>query len=33
MVGKEQLCEVLDRSHGVSEYILDRVEDWMDSPI
>jgi hypothetical protein len=33
MVGKEQLCEVLDRSHGVSEYILDRVEEWMDSPI
>ena len=33
MVGKEQLCEVLDRSHDVSEYILDRVEEWMDSPI
>jgi hypothetical protein len=33
MIGREQLCEVLDRSHDVSEYLLERVEDWMDSPI
>lgn len=31
MVGREQLCEVLDRSHDVSEYLLDRVEGWLDS--
>jgi hypothetical protein len=24
---------VLDRSRDISEYLLDRVEDWMDSPI
>lgn len=33
MVGREQLCEVLDRSRDVSEYLLDRVNDWLDSPI
>jgi hypothetical protein len=33
MIGREQLCEVLDRSRDISEYLLDRVEDWMDSPI
>lgn len=33
LMGREQLCEVLDRSHEVSEYLLDRVSEWLDSPI
>lgn len=32
MVGREQLCEVLDRARDVSEYLLDRVDEWLDSP-
>ncbi|REK22520.1 MAG: hypothetical protein DWQ40_03110 [Actinobacteria bacterium] len=32
-LGREQLCDVLDRSHDVSEYLLDRVEGWLDSPL
>ena len=30
--GREQLCEVLDRSREVSEYLLERVEEWIDAP-
>jgi hypothetical protein len=30
LMGREQLCEVLDRSHEVSEYLLDRVSGWME---
>lgn len=30
MMGREQLCEVLDRSREVSDYLLDRVEDWIE---
>lgn len=33
MIGREQLCEVLDRSRDVSEYLLDRVDEWLDSPL
>lgn len=33
MVGKEQLCEILDRSLDISEYLLDRVDGWLDSPL
>jgi hypothetical protein len=29
LAGREQLCEVLDRSHEVSEYLLDRIDDWI----
>ena len=32
LMGRDQLCEVLDRSHEVSEYLLDRVGGWMDLP-
>lgn len=32
LMGREQLCDVLDRSHEVSEYLLDRVEGWMELP-
>jgi hypothetical protein len=32
LMGREQLCDVLDRSHDVSEYLLDRVEGWMELP-
>jgi hypothetical protein len=32
LMGRDQLCEVLDRSHDVSEYLLDRVGDWMELP-
>jgi hypothetical protein len=28
--GREQLCDVLDGSHQVSEYLLDRVDGWME---
>ena len=32
LMGREQLCEVLDRSREVSEYLLDRVDAWLESP-
>ncbi len=32
IMGREQLCEVLDAAREVSEYLLDRVDDWMDIP-
>lgn len=32
LMGREQLCDVLDRSHDVSEYLLDRVGGWMELP-
>ena len=32
LMGRDQLCEVLDRSHEVSEYLLDRVGGWMELP-
>jgi hypothetical protein len=32
LYGREQLCDVLDASREVSEYLLDRVEDWMELP-
>lgn len=32
LMGREQLCDVLDSSREVSEYLLERVDDWMDLP-
>ncbi len=32
LMGREQLCEVLDTSREVSEYLLDRVSGWMEQP-
>ncbi|HEX9847116.1 MAG TPA: hypothetical protein VGB33_01730 [Acidimicrobiia bacterium] len=32
LMGREQLCDVLDRSREVSEYLLDRVGGWMEIP-
>ena len=32
LMGRDQLCDVLDRSHEVSEYLLDRVGGWMELP-
>jgi len=32
VMGREQLCEVLDRSREVSEYLLERVGGWMELP-
>ena len=32
LMGLDQLCDVLDRSHEVSEYLLDRVGGWMELP-
>ncbi|HEY7470506.1 MAG TPA: hypothetical protein VIC07_13350 [Acidimicrobiia bacterium] len=32
LMGREQLCEVLDRSHEVSEYLLDHVTGWLELP-
>ena len=32
LMGREQLCEVLDNSREVSEYLLDRVSGWMELP-
>ncbi len=29
LMGREQLCEALDRSREVSEYLLERVDDWL----
>lgn len=31
-MGRDQLCDLLDRSHEISVYILDRVEGWMEAP-
>ncbi len=30
LMGREQLCDVLDRSHDVSEYLLDNVNGWLE---
>lgn len=32
ILGREQLCDVLDRSREVSEYLVDHVGDWMELP-
>ena len=32
IMGREQLCDVLDRCHDVSDYLLERVEKWMEIP-
>lgn len=32
LMGREQLCDVLDRSREVSEYLLDQVGGWMELP-
>ncbi len=32
VLGREQLCEVLDAAREVSEYLLDRVDGWMEIP-
>ena len=32
LMGREQLCDVLDRSREVSEYLLDKVGGWMELP-
>lgn len=32
LMGREQLCDVLDRSREVSEYLVDRVGDWLELP-
>lgn len=32
LMGREQLCDVLDRSREISEYLVDRVGDWMELP-
>ena len=32
LMGREQLCDVLDRSHDVSEYLLDHVNGWLELP-
>jgi hypothetical protein len=32
LMGREQLCEVLDSAREVSEYLLDRVSRWMELP-
>jgi hypothetical protein len=29
-LGQEQLCDVLDRCHDVSSYLLDRAPAWLD---
>jgi hypothetical protein len=31
-MGREQLCDQLDRAHNVSEYLLERVHGWMELP-
>jgi hypothetical protein len=31
-MGREQLCDQLDRARNVSEYLLERVTDWMETP-
>ena len=30
LMGREQLCDVLDRSREISEYLVDRVGGWME---
>jgi hypothetical protein len=32
LMGREQLCETLDRCKEVSEYLLSRLPDWLDEP-
>lgn len=32
LMGREQLCDVLDRSREVSEYLVERVAGWMELP-
>jgi hypothetical protein len=32
LMGREQLCDVLDSSREVSHYLLDRVSGWMELP-
>lgn len=32
LAGREELCEVLESSSTVAEYLLDRVEGWMEIP-
>ncbi len=32
LMGREQLCDVLDRSREVSEYLLDHAGGWMELP-
>jgi hypothetical protein len=32
LMGREQLCDVLDGSREVSEYLLDHVGGWMELP-
>jgi hypothetical protein len=32
LMGREQLCDVLDRAREISEYLLDRVGGWMELP-
>jgi hypothetical protein len=29
LMGRDQLCEALDRSHEVSEYLLERIDAWI----
>ncbi len=29
-LGQEQLCDILDRCHDVSSYLLDRAPAWLD---
>jgi hypothetical protein len=33
LMGREQLCDVLDRSREVSEYLVERVGSWMESDV
>jgi hypothetical protein len=32
LMAREQLCEELDRAKAVSEYLLERVSGWLESP-
>lgn len=32
IAGRDDLCEVLDCSHEVSEYLVDRVDGWLEPP-
>lgn len=32
LMGREQLCEVLDLAREVSEYLVDKVGDWLELP-
>ncbi len=32
IAGRDELCEVLDCSREVSEYLVERAEDWLESP-